>query len=154
MKGFTQEQKTKIQRAKNILKEMRQLNYKLSFLLDEKSKKENNDINFKNVPWNVPGNAREEMIDIQVEELRNEMQNFISKIYVLDKEDLEIISIYIESDSYKKMIDKLNAKGIEEYTYTRKIPLICLKIDGLIKDKDTGYLERANENYLKRIEGE
>ena len=52
------------------------------------------------------------MIDIQVEELRNEMQNFISKIYVLDKEDLEIISIYIESDSYKEMIDGLNAKGI------------------------------------------
>lgn len=154
MKGFTQEQKEKIQRAKNILKEIRQLNSKLSFLLDEKTNKESSDINFKNVPWNVPGNAREEMIDIQVEELRNEMQNFISKIYVLDSEDLEIISIYTESNSYKDMIDKLNAKGIEEYTYTRKIPLICLKLDELIENNDIGYLKRANESYLKRIKGE
>lgn len=150
MKIFNTDEKEEIQSVKNYLKEIRQLNSKLAFLLFTKNNQELNTYNFKYANKEQEAKA----IQIQAEELQKELDKFVKKTYVLDHDEIEIISIYIESKSYKNMIENLSKRGINEQTYTRKIPYICLKLAKLIKVEDFGCVQRANNEYLKRIKGE
>lgn len=149
MKKFDEKNKEKIQRVKNYLKEIRQLNLKIGNLKFTKENTEFKSMNFKNAKVIDEVN----LVNIQIEEYQKELKEFISKSYILDSKEMEIISVYIDSSSYKEMIERLSSRGIEEHVYTRKIPYICLKLEPLIKDSDFGCVQRANNEYLKRIEG-
>lgn len=150
MKTFTKEEKDSIQNVKNYLKEIRQLNNKLAFLMFTKENQELKTFNFKYANKKSEAAA----INTQIEELQKELDNFVKKTYILEHDEIEIISIYVESHAYKDMIENLNNRGIEEHTYTRKIPFICLKLSKLISDDDFGSVQKANSRYLKRIKGE
>lgn len=150
MKIFNIEEKEKIQNVKNYLKEIRQLNSKLAFLLFTKNNQELKTFNFK-----YASKEKElQTITIQVEEFQKELNKFVEKTYILDHDEIEIVSIYVESNSYKNMIENLSKRGITEHTYTRKIPYICLKLTKLVNESDFGCVQRANNEYLKRIKGE
>ena len=150
MKKFTVEEKETIQLIKNYLKEIRQLNNKLAFLMFTKENKELKTYNFKY----ADKNSEESAISVQIEELQKELDNFIKKTYIIEQDEIEILSIYVESRAYKDMIKSLNRRGIEEHTYTRKIPYICLKLSDVINLDDFGSIQKANCRYLKRIKGE
>lgn len=150
MKMFNTAEKESIQNVKNYLKEIRQLNSKLAFLMFTKNNKELKTFNFKYASKEKELQA----ITTQVEEFQKELNKFVKKTYVLDHDEIEIVSIYVESNSYKDMIENLNKRGITEHTYTRKIPYICLKLAKLVNADDFGCVQRANNEYLKRIKGE
>lgn len=149
MKKFDEANREKIQKVKDYLKEIRQLNIKTSHLLFTKSNAEFHSMNFKNIK------KTDEMkyIDIQIEECQKELSKFVSKVYILDNDEMEIISIYIAANSYKEMVERLNERGIAEHVYTSKIPYICLKLSPLIEDNDFGCVQRANNEYIKKITG-
>ena len=148
-KKFSDEEKEKIDTVKKYLKEIRKLNKKLSFLIFTKNNRELKTFNFKYA--NKEG--EKEAIEMQIEEFQKELDRFIKKTYVLENNEIEIVSIFVESNAYKEMVENLNKRGITEYTYARRIPYICLKLSKLIDENDFGCVQRANGEYLKRIKG-